>query len=118
MQYIVPIRPKPKARPRFHGHAYTPTDTLQYERAIRDFVSLQNPVLVTGAVSLNVIFMYKRPKRASGEKTGRPDIDNLVKGCMDALNGVTWVDDAQIVRLHAGKEYGETDQIIIEVNEI
>ena len=115
-QYIVPIRPRPKARPRFRGHAYTPKETLEYERAIRSFVALQDPVLMTGAVTLNVIFQYQRPKKAPEHKTGRPDLDNLIKGVMDALNGILWLDDAQVVRIHAGKEYGDTDQIIIETS--
>ena len=99
-QYIVPIRPRPKARPRFRGHAYTPKETLEYERAIRSYVAIQ----------------YQRPKKAPEHKTGRPDLDNLIKGVMDALNGILWLDDAQVVRIHAGKEYGDTDQIIIETS--
>lgn len=37
--------------------------------------------------------------------TVRPDLDNLVKLVLDALNGVAYADDSQIVRIHAFKKY-------------
>jgi Holliday junction resolvase RusA-like endonuclease len=37
----------------------------------------------------------------------KPDLDNIVK-CLDALNGVAWRDDAQVVSVFARKFYAET----------
>ena len=34
------------------------------------------------------------------------DIDKLCRGVLDALTGVVFADDAQVVRLTAGKNYG------------
>lgn len=34
---------------------------------------------------------------------GRPDLDNLLKLVLDSLNGVAYVDDAQVVESHATK---------------
>lgn len=39
--------------------------------------------------------------------TGRPDLDNCCKLVTDALTGVCWADDDQIVSLTASKEYTE-----------
>jgi Holliday junction resolvase RusA-like endonuclease len=39
---------------------------------------------------------------------GRPDVDNLAKLAMDALNGVFWIDDAQIADLTVTKRYRDT----------
>lgn len=47
---------------------------------------LQGPVAVTAR-------LY-RPAR-------RGDLDNSLKALFDSLNGVAWVDDAQVVELHA-----------------
>lgn len=41
-----------------------------------------------------------RPRSWAGV---RPDLDNLVKAVLDALNGVLWLDDAQVVLLSAAK---------------
>jgi Holliday junction resolvase RusA-like endonuclease len=35
----------------------------------------------------------------------KPDLDNLVKFVLDALNKIYWVDDAQIYSMRAGKLY-------------
>ena len=38
-------------------------------------------------------------------RTSRPDIDNLFKFVLDALNGVFWIDDSQVVMCSLSKEY-------------
>ena len=38
-------------------------------------------------------------------QTSKPDADNYAKLILDALNGVLWRDDAQVVRLFAEKVY-------------
>lgn len=37
----------------------------------------------------------------------RPDVDNYVKLAQDALHGICYIDDGQIVELHARKQFGE-----------
>lgn len=39
--------------------------------------------------------------------TTRPDLDNLWKGVADALNGIVYKDDSQIVAVTCRKMYGE-----------
>lgn len=39
--------------------------------------------------------------------TGRPDLDNCCKLVTDALTGVAWVDDDQVVEVTASKDYTE-----------
>ncbi len=45
----------------------------------------------------------------------RPDADNFVKIISDALRGITWHDDAQIVDLHVAKQFGARHEVIIVV---
>jgi Holliday junction resolvase RusA-like endonuclease len=40
----------------------------------------------------------------------RPDLDNLVKAVLDALNGLAWRDDAQIHTLHISKVVAAGDE--------
>ena len=47
----------------------------------------------------------------------KPDLDNLVKSVLDALNDVAWHDDAQIVELHVSKHYVSSPHIYITIHE-
>lgn len=99
-----------KQRPRFRGHAYTSEATREAERAIRDAwvaahgsrPDYRGPVRVL--VSCGRELARTSPKRNAGmPDTSRPDIDNVCKLVMDALSGVAWRDDSQVVSLEAHK---------------
>jgi Holliday junction resolvase RusA-like endonuclease len=47
-----------------------------------------------------------------------PDLDNLVKGIWDALKGITYADDSQVVKLIASKEYHPEPGVLIIIDEI
>lgn len=61
-----------------------------------------------GAVILEVRFGRERTLvdvRLLDEDTrGRADVDNLAKGVMDALEGIIYLNDRQVVHLDASKE--------------
>jgi len=81
-----------------------------------------------GALAINVIFWLPRPRghfgtgknanvlRASAPMypSGKPDADKLMRALGDAIKGVIYRDDAQLVEIHAWKEYG-TPGAIVEV---
>ena len=48
----------------------------------------------------------------------KPDADNLAKAVLDALNGVVFVDDAQVVDLAVSKRYGMKAGVRVHVEEI
>ena len=91
-------RPKAKARPRATktGHVYTPKTTAEAEKRIAAAWEEADGPMFDGAV----VTVYQSPHSA---KTLTGDIDNYVKLTCDALNGVAWEDDKQIVRLMAVK---------------
>lgn len=60
---------------------------------------------LTGAVSLRVDFYKLKPKSPASRRWG--DLDNHLKAVLDALNGICYLDDAQVVRLTGSKNYGE-----------
>jgi Holliday junction resolvase RusA-like endonuclease len=70
---------------------------------------------ITGAVVLAVEFVMPRPKAMSKRKptpphTKRPDVDKLLRAVGDALSGVVWSDDSNIVESISRKRYAEPDE--------
>lgn len=45
----------------------------------------------------------------------RPDIDNYIKFVLDALNGVFYKDDSQVVYLESIKEYNQEPKTIVRI---
>jgi crossover junction endodeoxyribonuclease RusA len=69
--------------------------------------------LVVGAVRLTLRFALPRPKRLArhvAPHITKPDLDKLVRGIFDALTGIRWRDDAQVVELLATKRYAARDE--------
>jgi crossover junction endodeoxyribonuclease RusA len=89
---IIPGKVQPKERPRKgQGHWYTPTKTRIYEEKVAAYA--RSAQVERSEEHLEVmIFIYWPDLR-------RRDIDNGVKSILDALNGIAWRDDSQIVDL-------------------
>lgn len=45
----------------------------------------------------------------------RIDVDNVAKACLDALTGVIWRDDRQVVRLLVEKSTGDQSAVVLAV---
>ena len=48
-------------------------------------------------------------------KRSTPDIDNLVKFYLDALQGYAYLNDSQVTSINAVKVYGEEDFVHIKI---
>jgi Holliday junction resolvase RusA-like endonuclease len=81
-----------------------------------------------GPLSLVLTFVRTRPKRHFGKRgllpsapaypTVKPDALKLARAVEDALSGVVYRDDAQVVEQVARKVYGEPARVEIAVREI
>ena len=112
-QLTIPGNPIPKARPRVvNGVAYTPERTKEWEALARDQAAVQwsgDPL--RGPLALTLHF-YRRTRHIV-------DLDNLVKSVTDALQGVCYLNDWQIVRLVATKSINRDDPgVEIEIEEL
>ena len=127
VRIILDGKPVAKSRPRFtkRGFAYTPPTTVEYEKALKAEAEsemngrppMECPVRVRLEYWFPIPKSYSKKKREEliGQPhTKKPDLDNLVK-TLDALNGVVFKDDSQIVDIRAQKMYGEVPYTIIEV---
>lgn len=70
------------------------------------------------AISVDAVFIpprswSKKRQAEPGPKVSKPDLDNIAKSVCDGLNGLAFADDAQIIRMEAGKRFGETNEIIV-----
>ena len=82
--------------------------------------------LMEGPLSLEVR-VYRIPPKSMGKKRSadaiekkrgivtKPDLDNYIKLVSDAINGVVFADDSQIVAIRASKRYSDVPGIEITV---
>ena len=129
--FEVPGEPRGKGRPRFtrDGHPYTDSETRAYEQKIVAYYRQQLGAFRwpdSAFISVEVTAHYPVPKGATkaalaGMQAGRilpsrkPDIDNVLKVILDALNGVAYKDDSRVVSISGRKIYSTTPKIVIEM---
>lgn len=93
-------------RPRFmrNGHTYMPERYMEYKRRLAAAYKKAGGGLLGGPVSVTIDIIRhlptSTPKRVvESPDTVKPDVDNVAKSVLDALNGVAYADDAQVVSL-------------------
>lgn len=117
----------------FHGHLVDVNHAKlrDWRAAVANAIRREN--VLTGPVSVKLDFYLPRPQGHYG--TGRnaqvlrpsapivpqtkPDIDKLVRACLDALTGMAFRDDSQVAMLQARKFYADERQpgVHIEIEE-
>ncbi|HEX7098929.1 MAG TPA: RusA family crossover junction endodeoxyribonuclease [Acidimicrobiia bacterium] len=69
-------------------------------------------------VAVVVHFYLRRPKRHPKTKqtypTARPDVDKLLRAVLDALTGIVFKDDAQVITLTGTKEWDQDESLTRE----
>jgi len=111
----IKIEIQPVAQPRHqiaNGRAYIPAKHKihAYKEAVALFAKqqMQGQPPWEGAVNAYLLFQFPRPKKLHEEEwrhLKKPDIDNLIKAVLDAMNGVVFLDDSQVCSLTAQKRY-------------
>lgn len=112
IQGFIPMTPTAKGRPRITrgGRCYTPKKTVLAEKVIQAYFGLQFRDLtpLTGPLELTLMFLMDKPKsNRLFLPTVKPDIDNLCKLFCDAVNGIAWEDDKQVVGAKLLKKYAD-----------
>ena len=132
-EFEVPGKIIGKGRPRLNsytGSVYTPTRTKDYETLVEQYFLLKYPRFkpFEGRVQVEISALFEIPKstkKADRElmlenkinPTKKPDIDNIVKIILDAMNGIAFKDDTQITKLNVEKIYAMQEAIKVRIIE-
>jgi Holliday junction resolvase RusA-like endonuclease len=70
-------------------------------------------------VTMTLTFIMPRPKTVKRNYPSvAPDLDKLIRGALDALTAIAYVDDGQVVEIYSKKIYGEVIGAKIQVAEL
>jgi Holliday junction resolvase RusA-like endonuclease len=130
IEFIVPGEPTGKGRPRVsiiagHANLRTPEKTVLYENNVRmqyQLVSQGYKFNDQDQLLMRIDAFFQIPQSASKKKkelmisggirpTKKPDMDNILKVVADALNGVAYRDDTQIVTAGVHKFYSDNPRV-------
>lgn len=129
-QITIPGKPLGKQRPRVlkTGIAYTPKQTVNYETFVKQlyFEQYHREKPFEGPVRVRIVAYMPIPQGTSKVKktdmmrgiirpTKKPDVDNIIKIIADALNGMAYQDDKQIVSCTVEKVYSDVPRVQVEI---
>lgn len=117
----------PRNKPQFI-HFYEPSDSEDYKRmvakcamvAMRGRGLLRGSLIITITAHMPIMPSWNQKKKESAYDgsmlpTTKPDWDNFGKIASDALNGVVYEDDSQIVEGTVRKRYSGQPRLEIEI---
>lgn len=134
--FKVPGKPQGKSRPRIERNPYTgkvhgrtPQKTVDYENFIKwCYKACKGEFYGSSCLSVDIQAYFQIPKSTSKKQraeilekdikpTVKPDCDNIIKAVLDALNGVAYVDDKQVVSISCSKHYSTDPRLEIKITE-
>lgn len=139
IKFSIPGPPQGKARPKvtrnqYSGNSvtYTPDKTVAYEELVRiRYKMAARGFRFSDEAQIGIQITAKYPVPASKSKkvkaamldgqispTKKPDCDNIVKIICDALNGMAYKDDQQIVLAQIIKQYADVPETFVRLWEI
>ena len=131
IEFVVEGLPVAKGRPRVtRNGTYTPRKTKDYEKLVQySFRNQYKGQALQGALKIKIDFYMYIPKNTSKKRrklkndkqilpTKKPDFDNLTKSITDALNGLAFKDDNQIVEAHIYKYYSDDPRAEVKIEKM
>ena len=108
---------------------YDPKKSKDYKDYVRLAAAEHAPAaLLEGPLGMVLTVYRSIPKSFSKKKAAlaeggeirpvsKPDVDNYLKGVKDALKGVIWKDDSQVVEVFAQKRYSAKPRIEVKIKD-
>lgn len=134
--FVVYGTPIGKGRPRATSRGgfvrmYTDAKTLGFEAAVAGEarIAMKGWEPFDTPMQLQLSAYYPIPKSWSKKKRQqaidgdlhpqvKPDLDNVLKAVLDAINGVVYVDDSQVINMVATKRYSTDARIEVYLHEV
>lgn len=131
-QFTIPGKPISKGRPKFARQGnfirtYTPEKTVNYENLVKLAWMQSGCDKLDGDISAKITAYFSIPKSVSKKRRAylidtyydkKPDADNIAKAILDALNGIAYEDDSQVVSLEVIKVYNQEDKCDVILEEL
>ena len=133
ISFTVPGEPVAKGRPRITRHGtYTPEKTMNFETLVKyEYINQcgKHRFADNAQLALDVVAYRSIPKSTSKKKRvmmeygtllpiTKPDWDNIGKSVSDALNGIAYHDDSQVVDARVRKIYSNEPRTVVRIWEI
>lgn len=131
IRFEIPGEPIAKARPRVtKWGVHTPEKTKNYEVLVKELYAINHgQTMLEGELGIRLKLYFQIPKSASKKKkqlmmdqelrpTKKPDLDNCMKSITDALNGLAYKDDSQIVSATIEKYYSDIPRAEVEIKSV
>ena len=137
LKFTIRGEPKGKGRPKFSRQGnivrtYTPDTTANYENYVKmEYWNQCGQRMFAKGVQLDMgLTAYfaipastsKKRQQLMRDKvirpTKKPDMDNIIKIIADALNGIAYYDDSQIVDTAVRKFYSDEPRVVVKISEV
>ncbi|GIO36233.1 hypothetical protein J41TS12_10940 [Paenibacillus antibioticophila] len=135
VQFTIYGEPVAQGRPKFStaggfAKAYDPAKSRDYKDYVRLAATEHAPkVPLEGPIGMVLTVYRSTPKSFSKRRaalaeageitpTTKPDVDNYLKGVKDALKGIIWRDDSQVVEVYARKRYSTRPRIEVKIKQL
>ena len=135
IEFAVLGDPQGQGRPRFARqgkfvHTYDPPKSREYKAKVaQSFQRAYTGEPLAKPIRLTIKAVFSVPRSYSKSRTWacleglekpakKPDFDNIAKGVCDALNGLAYEDDKQIVQASVYKVYGPQAKVVVSLEEI
>lgn len=135
IEFTVYGEPVAQGRPKFSTaggfpRAYDPKKSRDYKDYVRLAATehappkpLEGPLAVMIVAYRSIPKSFSKKKTAAAEvgllyPTTKPDADNYLKGVKDALKGIMWVDDSQVVDVYTRKRYSSKPRIEVKIRQL
>ena len=137
LKFTIRGEPKGKGRPKFSRQGnivrtYTPDATANYENYVKmEYWNQCGQRMFTkgGQLDMRLTAYFAIPASTSKKRqqlmrdkvirpTKKPDMDNIIKIIADALNGIAYYDDSQIVDTAVRKFYSDEPRVVVKISEV